>query len=296
MPEFVECPEVEQFFFGEGGVALRWLSLGTAGWRTDVTPWISDEFWRRFRRAVRRAHPDAYLVAEDWANAPHRLVGDTFDATMNYHFGYSVLGFASGRLTPAELDDRLETRRRDTPPPAFHAQMNILSSHDTARTLTRLDGSRARVMIAAALQLAYPGAPMIYYGEEAGLEGSYAEDGRRPYPWGREDPALLEFYRKAVNARRASPALSLGDVSTLWIDDRGGYGFLRAHEGERVAALFNVSTEALDAAVSLDGTTTGGEAPDLLASLPAARIDGGTLRASIPPLGVAWFRLPTGGG
>ena len=50
MPEFVECPEMEQFFFGEEGMALHWLSYGTAGWRPDVTPWITDEFWRRFRR------------------------------------------------------------------------------------------------------------------------------------------------------------------------------------------------------------------------------------------------------
>src|SRR5439155_24542355 len=38
MPEFVECPEVEQFLFGEGGAALRCLSCGKAGWRSDGTP------------------------------------------------------------------------------------------------------------------------------------------------------------------------------------------------------------------------------------------------------------------
>jgi cyclomaltodextrinase len=292
MPEFVECPEVEEFFFGEGGIAQRWLAFGTAGWRTDVTPWITDEFWRRFRRAVRRAYPDAYLVAEDWENVPHRLVGDSFDATMNYRFGYSVLGFASGRLTPAELDDRLETRRRDTPPLAFHAQMNILGSHDTARILTRLEGSKERVIFATALQLSYPGAPMIYYGDEAGIEGDYAESGRRPYPWGREDPQLLAFYRTAINARRGSPALSKGDVSTAWIDDRGGYGFLRTYDGERVLALFNNGDTPLEAAIHLGDITADGEAPDLLANLPAARITDGTLHISIPPLGAGWFRLP----
>jgi glycosidase len=292
MPEFVECPEVEEFFFGEGGIALRWLSFGTAGWRTDVTPWITDEFWRRFRRAVRRAYPDAYLVAEDWENVPHRLVGDSFDATMNYRFGYSVLGFASGKLTPAELDDRLETRRRDTPPLAFHAQMNLLGSHDTARLLTRLEGSKERVVFATALQLAYPGAPMIYYGDEAGIEGDYAESGRRPYPWGREDPKLLSFYRTAINARRGSPALSKGDVSTAWVDEGGGYGFLRTHAGERVLALFNNSNTPLEAAIPLGGMAADEEAPDLLSNLPAARVTDGTLHASIPALGAAWFRLP----
>ncbi len=291
MPEFVECPEVEHFFYGEGGIAQRWLALGTAGWRTDVTPWITDEFWRRFRRAVRRAHPQAYLVAEDWANAPQRLVGDSFDAVMNYRFGYSVLGFANGKLSPAELDDRLETRRRNSPPASFHAQMNILGSHDTPRILNRLEGHKERVIFAAALQMAYPGAPMIYYGDEAGIDGSYAEDGRRPYPWGHEDLELLDFYRTAANARRHSPALSKGDVTTAWIDDLGGYGFVRSYEGERVLALFNNGSRPLMAAIPVGAEIEEGESPDLLSHLPTAHVAGGVLQATIPPLGAGWFQL-----
>ena len=291
MPEFVECPEVEDFFFGKEGIAQRWLSLGTAGWRTDVTPWLTDEFWRRFRRAVRRDYPDAYIVAEDWTNAPQRLVGDTFDAVMNYHLGYSVMNFALGKLAPAELDDRLETRRRDTPPASFQAQMNILASHDTARLLTRVEGSKERMILAASMQLAYPGAPMIYYGDEAGIEGTFAEDGRRPFPWGREDPELLAFYRTAANARRHSPALSKGDITTVWIDERGGYGFLRSHEGERVLALFNNSEESLGAAIPTGEDARDGQSLDLLSRVPPARVAGGAAPRRYPPLGAAWFRL-----
>lgn len=292
MPEFVECPEVEEFFFGEGGVALRWLSLGTAGWRTDVTPWMTHEFWRRFRRAVRRSYPDAYLVAEDWASVPQRLVGDSFDATMNYGLGFSILGFTNRKLSAAEFDDRLETRRRDTPPASFHAQMNILGSHDTPRVLHKVEGSKERLVFANALLLAYPGAPMIYYGDEAGVEGTYAEDGRRPYPWGKEDPQLLAFYRTAINTRRDSAALGKGDVATAWIDNRGGYGFIRTHGEERVLALFNNADTALEAAIPVGDNVPDGESLDLLSLLPAARISGGMLYASIPALGAAWYRLP----
>ena len=221
MPELVECPEVEDFYFGENGTAIRWMSLGTAGWRTDVTPWMTDEFWRRFRKAIRRANPEAYIVAEDWVNSTQRLVGDTFDATMNYRFGYSVISFVRGDITVSELDDRLETLRRDTPLPSFHAQMNLIDSHDTMRLVTRLDGSKERVRLAAALQFAYPGAPTVYSGTEAGVEGGDAEDGRRPFPWGHEDQETLAYYKTVIHARRDSPALSKGDVTTVWIDDRG---------------------------------------------------------------------------
>lgn len=290
MPEFVECPEVEEFFFGKEGIAHHWLSYGTAGWRTDVTPWITDEYWRRFRRAVRRDYPDAYIVAEDWGDATHRLLGDSFDATMNYRLGYSILGFAGSKLTPWELDDRLETLRRDTPPPAFYAQMNVIGSHDTARILTVL-GSREHVMLAASLQLAYPGVPMVYYGDEAGIEGSYAEASRVAYPWGREDRELLDFYRRAINARRASKALSLGDVQTVWMEEQGGYGYVRTHEGERVLALFNNGDTPLQATISVGDGARDGDRPDLLGTLSVAQVESGILRAQLLPLSAAWFQL-----
>lgn len=290
MPEFVECPEVEAFFFGNDGIAQHWLSYGTSGWRTDVTPWMTDEFWRRFRRAVRRDYPESFLVAEDWGNASHRLLGDSFDATMNYRFAYSVVGFAAGKLTPAELDDRLETLRRDTPPANFHAQLNLLDSHDTPRALSTLEGDRQRLMLAVALQMAYPGVPTIFAGDEAGIEGTYAENSRRAFPWNNIDASLHNFYKRAIHARRANAALSGGEVATAWIDERGGYGFFRRAGGDTVLALFNNSDSPLEALVPVGEAGRLGSWGDLLEGLPAALVNGGLLRTVLPAKGVAWFR------
>ena len=295
MPEFVECPEVEEFFFGAGGVARHWLRRGIAGWRLDVTPWISDEYWRRFRRALRNARDDVYLVAEDWGDATPRLLGDSFDATMNYRFAYSVVGYATGRLSPSELDDRLETLRRDTPEPALHAQMNLLGSHDTPRLLTTCGGDRARLMLAAALQLAYPGVPMIYYGDEAGIEGDYAEGGRRSFPWDAPDEQLLRFYRTAINARRANAALNLGTAETIWIDDASrSYGFLRSHGPLQVAALFNAGDAAVEVSASLPHPAPGGSWHDLLRRLPPALVADGRLQVKLPPRMAGWFASAPG--
>ncbi len=291
MPEFLECPEVEAFFFGPDGVAQHWLERGSSGWRTDVTPWLTDEYWRRFRKGVQASHPDAYIVAEDWGDATHRLLGDMFDATMNYRFGYSVVGFANGKLTPAELDDRLETLRRDTPPGQFQAQMNLIGSHDTARVLTLLGGDAQRLLLAASLQLAYPGVPMVCYGDEAGVEGEYAEASRRTYPWGREDSKLLNFYRTAIRARRGSPALSLGDVETAWIGKGGSgvYGFLRRYGEEVVLALANNSDCAERVEIPLDSNARPGEWVDLLGG-PSALMQDGVLRVELAPLSGGWYQ------
>src|SRR5262249_35490034 len=162
----------EEFFLGKDGISTHWLNHGIDGWRTDVTPWVTDEFWRRFRRGVRAVNPEAYIVAEKWEDATQYFLGDTYDATMNYRFAWAVRGFfAHDQLSASELDDRLQTWLRDTPEPVQTVQLNLLDSHDTGRILSFCDGDHTRVKQMIAFQLAYIGAPMIYYGDEAGLDG-----------------------------------------------------------------------------------------------------------------------------
>ena len=42
-----------------------------------------------------------------------------------------------------------------------------------------------------------PGVPMVFAGDELGLEGEWGEDARRTMPWDgpTADPALFEAYR-----------------------------------------------------------------------------------------------------
>ena len=40
--------------------------------------------------------------------------------------------------------------------------MNLIDSHDTARAFSLLEGSKEKLMLAVALQLAYPGVPTIF--------------------------------------------------------------------------------------------------------------------------------------
>jgi glycosidase len=287
MPEFVECPETEDFFFGPNGVTKHWLKTGIAGFRTDVTPWITDTMWRRFFKAMRAAKPDIYLIAEDWGDNTSRFTGDQFDAAMNYRFAYTVVGWANAQLTPSELDDRLETLRRDTPETIFHIQMNLLTSHDTPRLLNLVGFDKARLKMAVALQMAYPGVPMVYYGEEAGCTQQHpeCESGRVSFPWDRMDADVHAFFRTAIAARLNSQALSQGSVETIWVDDaQHTYGFAREHAGERVLALFNNGAADADIALAIEGTWR-----DLLGQLSDVSATAGMLRITLPAKSAAWL-------
>src|SRR5204863_319788 len=85
-------------------------------------------------------------VSETWFDASKHLLGDMFDSTMNYVYRNSVLDYANGGDARASYRN-LELLRENYPPQALHAAMNLLSSHDTARSLHVFgfkDGAEAR--------------------------------------------------------------------------------------------------------------------------------------------------------
>jgi cyclomaltodextrinase len=211
-------------------VTRRWLQAGAAGWRMDVAPWVPDDFWREWRSVVKQTDPQAITIAETWWDASKHLLGDMFDSTMNYIFRNAVLDYAAGGPASASLR-HLELVREQYPPPAFHALMNLLSTHDQPRALhrfgdTRIGGpmvdaatvarAKRRLELAVLLQMAYPGAPAIYYGDEVGLTGGDDPYNRAPFPWadqgGQPDEALHAQFRRMTAMRQAHPVLRRGTL------------------------------------------------------------------------------------
>lgn len=73
----------------------------------------------------------------------------------------------------------------------------------------------ARLRLGALLLYAFPGSPTVYYGDEAGMQGYEDPLNRRTYPWGREDAALLAWYRRLGQVRRERPSLQTGSLRYL---------------------------------------------------------------------------------
>jgi alpha-glucosidase len=112
---------------------------------------------------------------------------------------------------------------------------NILSSHDSARIRT-LVGDPAIHRVAAGLQFSLPGVPMLFAGDEIGLEGVNGEDGRRPMPWHRRegwDTATLQTYGALAALRRRHVALRRGGLRWAYVDD-DSLVFLREHPDETI--------------------------------------------------------------
>jgi neopullulanase len=220
-------------------VAEYWVEQGIDGWRLDVPGEIDDEdFWREFRRRVKAKNPEAYIVGEIWQRADRWLVGDQFDAVMNYQFTRACLGFfvdidddtralthghSYGEIEPynaQQFAQRLEDVLTWYPSEIAYAQMNLLDSHDTARFLTLAKGDISAVKLAYLTMMTYPGAPMIYYGDEIGMMGGHDPDCRRamhwhPSTWNHELLAAVKKYIATYRARYMSLPASASSRPSL---------------------------------------------------------------------------------
>jgi glycosidase len=199
------------------------------GWRLDVANEIDHVFWRRFRQRVKALKPDAWILGEIWHDATPWLCGDQFDSEMNYPWREAVLPFLQGKRDARELDQALQRLWYRYPAPILSGLLQFVGTHDTPRIRTLLGPERAR--LATALLLTGPGVPMVFYGDEIGLEGGPDHDCRRCMEWDPEkwDHPTLDLHRRLIRARCERPWLNDGAWETLVADPvSGAYAFRRS--------------------------------------------------------------------
>ena len=279
---------------------------GVDGWRLDVAFCVKHPFWKAWRKHVRSINPDAYLVAEviDTVKKTRPYVkGDEFDAVMNYNFQFACNEFfiwKRNRITASQFAERLEELMTGFPHPVPHVMQNLLDSHDTDRIASRivnreLGGGRRwwdyyqrskadnpdydtrkptpeerRIQkLMVLMQFTFPGAPMVYYGDEAGMWGANDPCCRKPMVWqdmAHEEEAVLpdgsprpqpdpvafdselhNYYRTLIRLRNERPALRIGDFSIILADDRKEMlTFRRGTEDDQVIVAINRGTESVE--------------------------------------------------
>lgn len=250
-------PQVREYIMRVGEY---WIEHGADGWRLDVPGEIDDDtFWQEFRHRVKAKNNEAYIVGEIWHRADRWLVGDQFDAVMNYQFTRAVLSYCIGaKHAPKELlhtsygnvvnadahifAETLEQVQTWYPPEITYAQMNLVDSHDTARFLSIAKGDKTALKLAWLAMMTYPGAPTIYYGDEIGMDGGMpVEEARRGMIWDRSkwDMDLFETAKKYVALRKKYRVLRRpGGYARLHAQGMV-YAFARQLEGETVIVVLN---------------------------------------------------------
>lgn len=275
-----ESPELYQRILEVG---KKWVSppYNADGWRLDVaadlgaSPETNHRFWKDFRGAVREANPEAIVFAEHYGDPSSWVNSGEWDTVMNYDgFMEPVTWFLTGmekhsdQYHPESIGDGpgffLQMKRfmNLIPRPAIEAALNELSNHDHSRFLTRTNHAAGRVANlgpeaaeknvnkdvlreAVVIQMTWPGAPGIYYGDEVGVCGFTDPDNRRTYPWGREDFELWEFHSDMTWLHRKHEALQYGAVKPL-MAERGLIVYGRFTDEERIIVTVNSDQHSRD--------------------------------------------------
>lgn len=264
------------------GIGKKWVSppYNCDGWRLDVAADLghseefNHKFWRDFRDAVKSANPNAIILAEHYGNPSAWLTGDQWDTIMNYDAFMEPLSFFltgmekhSDEFQPSAIGDgerfkntmlhfmaRLKT-------PSLYCSMNQLSNHDHSRFLTRTNhvvgrlatkGARAAedgvsvpiMKLAEMVQMTWPGAPTLYYGDEAGVCGFTDPDSRRTFPWGNCNYNLIDYTRDMIMIHKYSKAIKEGSFRFLNCG-QGFISFARFTSNEQVIVVINSNTNAI---------------------------------------------------
>lgn len=234
-------------------IGEKWVSppFNIDGWRLDVaadlgyTEEFNHRFWRDFRKRVKAANPNAIILAEHYGDPKAWLLGDQWDTVMNYDaFMEPITWFLTGVEkhsdefrgdllgNPDAFTGSLRHHMSRFNQNSLEIAMNELSNHDHSRFLTRTNRRVGRIHTmgaeaaneninygvfreAVVFQMTWPGAPTIYYGDEAGLCGWTDPDNRRTYPWGREDKALIQFHKAIIKIHKENEVFIKGSMLFL---------------------------------------------------------------------------------
>ncbi|WP_138429546.1 glycoside hydrolase family 13 protein [Fodinibius saliphilus] len=254
-------------------ITRRWMdpdgdgdpSDGIDGWRLDVPEEIGKDFWKEWNELVESINPEAFTVGEIWTKKSKDWVGkDLFKSSMNYPFTNAVIEYLVNESVKAsEFLKELRALRRQFPHEAQFVLQNLMDSHDTPRLASMIVNSdlefgeetkpnegfkvrkptveeRRLQRLIALFQYTYVGAPMIYYGTEAGMWGADDPDDRKPMVWpeyeydpeqkhplGEDRPVdensfdsqLFKWYKKLGAIRNTRLSLRIGGFQELAVDN-----------------------------------------------------------------------------
>ena len=240
----------------------------------ETLAWLED-----YRRAMKAANPDAFLIGEVWSSTDQiaRYIPDALDAAFEFDLAFAIVeGVRDGDAT--RIAGAIDAAQAAYPPGQF---ATFLANHDMQRVMTTLRaGSEndaealAKAKLCAAIQFTLPGIPFIYYGEEIGMTGAKPDpDLRTPMQWTADpksagfttgppwrtpngdtvtrnvqaqldDPdSLLQTYRDLVRLRSHTREAWRGDFAHVETEDPAVLAYHFRSEEANVTLVANLSAE-----------------------------------------------------
>jgi alpha-amylase len=261
-----EKPEVKRFLID----AHKWWieQADIDGFRVDAARHVPEEFLQEFNETLHDKKENFYTVGEAFWRDPNFIAGlqnRGLDAMFDFPMTFAIRNvFASKkddsfwnrlkfamehfREHPGDAIEKLLRKSNPGMKLLSEAMENdryydnpkklgtMIDNHDMSRFMAECGGDLNMLDIALSFLMSARGVPCIYYGTEAGLDGT-SDDNRKDMPWG-QNPSLTEKVRKMTEARNSSPALQYGTQIELKAA-QNVYAHVRMRPEEEVICIFN---------------------------------------------------------
>jgi glycosidase len=233
--------------------------VGIDGFRCDVAGMVPLDFWEA-ARAELAAVRQVFMLAEWESPAAHRAA---FDMTYSWDLGGTMNNIAQNKATADALDAYLGREERSYKRDDF--RMLFTTNHDwnswDGTAFERLGGG---VVTFAVLAATLPGMPLVYSGQEAGLNKRLEFFEKDQIDWA--GYAYQPLFATLLNLKRRNRALWNGQAGGLLervytSDDQSVFAFVRRKHGDGVLAVFNLS--GFEQQVTLMGDAYAGQYRDV---------------------------------
>jgi len=214
--------------------ARFWLSVGVDGFRCDAAWAVPHDFWKDFRREVKKINPECLLINEALPRRPafHRR---EFDMSYDTDFYGNLMDVMNGRKPLSALPYGLQKTELNYPPTAL--SLRYLENQDLPRFIKQFGARRTR--LAAVILFTVPGTPLVYYGQENGVTR------QRPFYNLSRHTNWFDFYHSLIKFRLKNRALSGGKFKTLLADDEKKLWVYRRSSGDNeIQVTINLSKKS----------------------------------------------------
>ncbi|WCL54844.1 alpha-amylase family glycosyl hydrolase [Gimibacter soli] len=214
--------------------------VGFDGFRCDVAGYVPLDFWEKVRVELDAVKP-VFMLAE-WQSRD--LMAKAFDATYSWEWFDSMKGVAQGKADVGALFGYYSNNESGWPEDGY--RMTYTSNHDK----NAWEGTDAELFgkgfeAATVLAIVGEGMPMIYNGQEAGLDKRLEFFERDPIDWPAKLP-LEGFYTRLFKMVDENEALWNGAAGARMVrvvNDRPSevFSFVRQKGKAKLFAVFNMT-------------------------------------------------------
>lgn len=235
---------------------LHWIkNENIDGFRCDVASNVPLDFWQQAIPQLRK-EKDIFMLAEAWE--PELLKDGLFDMAYGWEVHHTMNRIAQGKNTVKDWDKLMEENAKKYE--SNDILMNFVDNHDENSWNGTVKGRLGKAEEAmTALSYVMPGMPLIYSGNEYGLNHSlkFFEKDSIPKTKGKD----WELRAKLGKLKTENPALNGGKNKAKYTriktdDDANILAFVREKNGKKVVYIANFSSKPVNSKVVITGEFT----------------------------------------